>query len=407
MPEDDDWVGAHDGAEIADLDSYRQEKDEPRGASWEPRNLADVPDEPPVPPTLGNLNLLYPGKRHVFSGPQESAKTLAAYIVCLCVIREGGRVILIDFEMGEREAKRRFVELGATKEDFASLDYIEPEERLTPEISAELVKRNPQLVVVDAAAGAYDLQELDDNKRGDVERFASTFMRPFWRAEVATLVIDHVVKNSEARGNYVIGSERKVGGLDVHLGFSVVHPIKRGTRGVYKITNHKDRGGFHKRGKLADFELQSDPDTHHFEWKFVPAVETDEEHPFRPTGLMEAASRYIETLPLDDPPSRNQVVEAIKGKSTDYKRQALDRLRIEGYVLEEDGPRRAKLLRLVRRYREDEDEWETTSPLTSPDFASNSAETTSPLRLSSYRRGEVGDVSGTEAKSPPDDGIPF
>jgi hypothetical protein len=50
--------------------------------SWLPLNLNDLPEQPPVHPTLGqlgNIGLLYPGKRHVFSGPQESAKTLCAY----------------------------------------------------------------------------------------------------------------------------------------------------------------------------------------------------------------------------------------------------------------------------------------------------------------------------------------
>ncbi len=60
--------------------------------SWEPLNLAHIEERPPVQPTLGGLGLVYPGKRHVFSGPQEAAKTLAAYAIALAVIRDSGTV---------------------------------------------------------------------------------------------------------------------------------------------------------------------------------------------------------------------------------------------------------------------------------------------------------------------------
>lgn len=401
---EDEWVDAFGGASIADIEAYRraQNGSAPDDSTWDIRNLADVDDSDPEPPTLGGLNLLYPSKRHVFSGPQEAAKTLAAYIAMLAVIREGGRVLLIDFEMGERDAKRRLLELGAKIEEFALLDYVEPETVMTAAIAKKLVERNPRLVVVDASAGAYDLQGLDDNKRSDVERFSSTFMRPFWKAQIATLVIDHVVKNVEARQNYAIGSERKVGGVDVHLGFTVVHPIKRGAKGVYKITTHKDRPGFHKRGKLADMELVSDPETHAITWEFKAASETDEEHPFRPTVLMERVSRYLESQV--EPVSQRQVEKDVTGKGA-YIRQALSILRDEGYV-EDMGAGNT----LVRAYRE---EWDLgASPSASHRVPEHEKEGAS-LRPSPYG----GDAAGrtlVERDAPrdalpfeDDDGIPF
>jgi hypothetical protein len=401
-----EWGDLSEAPLIADVHHIGQNGSQPIEDSWLPRNLALVPDEPPVLPTLGGLNLIYPGKRHVFSGPQEAAKTLAAYVVGLSVVREGGRVMLIDFEMGERDAKQRLRELGATDEELPMFDYIEPETPLTPAKAGELVALEPSLVLIDASAGAYDLQSLDDNKRGDVERFASLYIRPFWRHEIATLTIDHVVKNTEQRGNYAIGSERKVGGVDVHLGFTVIQAIKRGSAGKYQITTHKDRGGFHKRGKLATFELDSDPDTHHFTWEFVAAPMTDETHPFRPTHLMEKVSRFIERQV--EAVSRNTVEEEKLG-GRDYVRTAMDVLTEEGYLQESEGPRRARLLTLNRVYREDSDDFAATSP----DFAEIRDETTSPLRRSPYGGGEDGEVRGTsgEVTSPSllgdDDGIPF
>src|SRR3954465_10608280 len=97
------------------------------------------------------------------------------------------------------------------------------------------------LTIVDAAAGAYDVSGLDDNKRAEVERFGRTWIVPFWQAGGTTLLLDHVVKNSETRGRYAIGSERKLGQVDVHLGLEALTNISRGGHGLIRVTVHKDR----------------------------------------------------------------------------------------------------------------------------------------------------------------------
>ena len=95
-------------------------------------------------------------------------------------------------------------------------------------------RRSVTLVVIDAAAGAYDASGLDDNKRQDVERFARAWVRPLFEIGITTLLIDHVTKNTETRGKYMIGSERKLGGVDVHLGLErgrqAAHPRRLGRR---------------------------------------------------------------------------------------------------------------------------------------------------------------------------------
>ena len=106
----EEWLGSDDFPTTADerwLAAQEKQSLAPNDGSdsWSPQNLAELPDKPPVEPTLGGLGLVYPGKRHVFSGPQESAKTLAAYAVGLHVVRSGAKIVLIDFEMGPWEAK--------------------------------------------------------------------------------------------------------------------------------------------------------------------------------------------------------------------------------------------------------------------------------------------------------------
>lgn len=355
--------------------------------SWAPLNLATLPDKPPMRPTLGGVGLVYPGKRHVFSGPQESAKTLAAYAIGIEVIRQGGPIVIIDFEMGAWDARNRLRELGATPEEMGRIAYLEPHEPADDTRITRLADLQPTLVIVDAAAGAYDLQGLDDNKRGDVEKLARLYIRSFWRKGIATIMLDHVVKNAEGRGKYAIGSERKVGGADVHLGFETVLPIQRGARGVYRIVTHKDRGGFLQRGTLADLELSSDPHTHRISWAFKPAEHPGEEEQFRPTLLMERVSRHLEKHPKDGIP-RGRIETDVKGKVT-YLRQAIDALVREGYATENDGPHGSRLIQHERPYRKDEDDsGDDPSP---PRPASKQAENDYLVPTSSPQNAETGE----------------
>jgi hypothetical protein len=192
----------------------------------------------------------------------------------------------------------------------------------------------------------------------------------------------------------------------VHLGFEVVHPIKRGGTGLYKIVNHKDRGGYLKRGKLCEFELVSDPETHSIGWEFKAPVETDEEHPFRPTVLMEKVSRYLENLA--EPVTQNTVEADIGGKAQ-YLRQAISILADEGYVEVSQGPNRSKLIASVELYRETFD----GASQVRPEYVPEGTHTSASVRPTPYR-GDVPDAPGVEdvpgtsqSTLEEDDGIPF
>lgn len=125
--------------------------------SWEAMNLRYVTDEPPEPPDY--LDLVYRGRRHWFSGPPESLKTLVAYAVMLAATRRSECVALIDFEMGERDARNRLREMGATDGDLDLIEFYAPESPPTKETLRAIAHRC-SLVVIDAAAGAYQMYGL-------------------------------------------------------------------------------------------------------------------------------------------------------------------------------------------------------------------------------------------------------
>jgi hypothetical protein len=330
--------------------------------SWEPLNLRHLDDQPSVEPTLCGLIYLG-GTRHAFTGPPESAKTIAAHAVALEHIRADGTVLLVDLEMGARDTRDRLREMGATDDELDRLVYVEPDMPAHPDTVAELIDRFPvQLAVVDAAAGAYSLHGLDDNRRGDVEKFAELLITPLRSRGISTIVIDHVVKKPGDRGGWAIGSERKLGFADVSLGFSATTPFGRGREGLVRIRTNKDRAGHLLRPAAAELVLRSDPETHAISWEFREPLEQEGEgEAFRPTGLMERVSVFLEKQ--TEPVSRRTIETNVKGK-TDYVRRAIDYLVRDGFAAQTDGPYNP--LRSVRPFRES-DAFDGDSPQFAPD----------------------------------------
>jgi hypothetical protein len=302
--------------------------------TWERKDLSlpayQQPSEPPI--TCG---LLYRGKRHAISGPPESAKTLAALILGLEHVRAGnGRFAFVDFENDERSTRLLLDELGATVDEIADVYYVAPDGPPEPADLDEIEAAGVTFAIIDAAAGAYAVSDLDDNKRIDTEHFATTWITPLWRRGIATALIDHVVKNPDSRGRYAIGSERKLGMADVHLGLEAVHRFSRGGNGLIRITVHKDRPGHLKRPHAAELHLNSDPDTHQIGWEFTSAAASSDDgtaDSWRPTVLMDRVVEHLSRV--DEPVSRNDIVKAVTGKR-EYVLKAIGYLVDDGKIAE-------------------------------------------------------------------------
>ena len=237
-------------------------------------------------------HVLYRGKRHAFSGPPEAAKTLMAVALALEWRRGGhGEFAIVDFESGEHPTRLMLDELGATAEEIQSLHYYLVSGPPDPETLREMVEAGVTLAIIDALAGAYDVSDLDDNKRRDAETFSRLWIRPLWELEIATLALDHVVKNIKQRGgSFSIGSERKLGTIDVHIGLEAVTQLTRGGRGLIQLTTKKDRPAHLPRPHPGELHLTSDPLTHRITWELRP-IEID-----LLDDLPPAASKLLEAL---------------------------------------------------------------------------------------------------------------
>ena len=325
--------------------------------SWSPVDLLKLAAEPPEPPTIGGL--VYPGRRHIFSGEPETLKTWAGLILAVAEILAGGTALYVDLEMGAREHLARLRDLGLTDEQIGRFLYIAPAEpvtssRVAADVAELLETRKPSLVVFDSFTGALDVHGFDPDKGVQVERFYRTVVRPFQDHGAAVVLLDHVTKARDTRARYSIASERKLGGADVHLGFEIVRPFGRGKSGLAKIKTHKDRPGYLPRPVAAELELTSDESDGRVSWEIKMSEAGDSRDGFRPTVLMERVSRYV-AAHVDERPSRNQIEGSVNGK-TDAKRLAIDCLVNEGFLTEEAGERGARLLHHVRLFTQAEDD---------------------------------------------------
>src|SRR5205823_3692242 len=141
----------------------------------------------------------------------EALKTVIAYMLTLDLIRwaindegvtAGWLVALIDFEMGPKRTREMLTHLGATLKELGHIYYVNPDEPPRDDDIRTIVEEGIFFAIVDSAAGAYEVSDLDDGKRGDVQKFVRQWIDPLWKAGVGTLQIDHVVKNPDNRGRY-------------------------------------------------------------------------------------------------------------------------------------------------------------------------------------------------------------
>jgi hypothetical protein len=322
--------------------------------TWQPVDLVAAAVEPPEPPEISGL--LYPGKRHVFSGESEAGKSFLMLAVTSDELTAGHGVVWVDTDnMGDGATLERLRSLGVDdrriSELFAFMQPAEPlGEAAVLDVTRWLGEHDGRLIVFDAFNATLSLHGLDPNSTADVEKFWQRVVDPFTKRAIAAALPDHVVKKPDERGKYAYGSERKHTGAEVHIGLKAIDPFGRGRTGKAKLTVHKDRPGFHERPSPLVFVLVSDADTGLCTWKLDREATTDESGGFRPTNLMEKVSDYLRLV--NEPVSRSQIVKDVHGK-TDYVRVAMDALLAEGYASEVIGDRGARLLKLDQVYRED------------------------------------------------------
>lgn len=382
-PDVDGWVASLRPAVPAEVqyDPQTGEVIEPQvqRTSWWPRDLGPIlagTAEPEPPPAFlarqDGHRLFYAGKINGLIGESESGKTWVALLAVQQALAVGEHVAYLDFEDTAPGVVARLRLLGCTDAHLSRLSYIGPDDAFDApanrDLSEHLQQHRPSLVVLDGYNAAMTMLGLNLLDNMDIYRFALTILRPIKNTGAAVVTIDHVTKSKEGRGSFAIGGQAKRSDVDgCALSVEVVQPFGKGMRGKLKLTVSKDRPGevraVSASAKFAGHvHLDSSEDSVRM-WIEEPDLRPmNERGPFRPTGLMEKASRYLESV---EGGASGAAVEKELGGKREWVRDALDRLVEEGFARRSAGPRGAVIHHFVDAFRDDQG----LSGPTSPDLA--------------------------------------
>lgn len=344
--------------------------------SWRPRDLAALLAgeikrvDPTLLPRSDGRALLYPGKVHSFHGESESGKSLVLMGEAVRLMKDGQDVLWVTFDSDEEEDVARALRFGATPEEIlAHLHYIRPEVAPTtvPHSYRAMLARPYALAVIDGVVDAMGL--ITQGAKGDPNEVFSEFFRIFPkrvadRTGAATVLVDHVTKDTESRGRFAIGAQAKMASLTGAA--YLVEPDKdnapmAGSVGTVILRVGKDRpagvrrycGPRRARDRTQEAARVTFDDTGEFTVMTVdppvedPFVALESEGPPKadlPYSHMETVSRFLEARP--DGVSRKNVETAINSRAATV-RLAMDELIRLKYVEQTDqGRGLAKLLTL-------------------------------------------------------------
>jgi len=225
----------------------------PEPTTWEPHDLGPWLDGTHVSPkpTVGiaradGQKVIYAGREHTVFGETEAGKSWFALDCAAVEIRMGRNVVYVHYEEGDPGSTvERLQLLGVTAAQIRQhLRFVAPGRPVRGAWLAPLLDPPPVLVVHDGINEAMSLQGDDTNQADGAATFRRTIIKPFLAVGAASLSCDHVVKNSEGRGRYAIGSGHKVNAIDgAAFLMENIEPFGRGMRGASSVYVTKDRPG--------------------------------------------------------------------------------------------------------------------------------------------------------------------
>lgn len=324
---------------------------------------------PPAPEHLTTDTggaLFYRGRINGLFGDPETAKSWIAMAAVTEALHHGQTAVYLDIDHnGADEIASRLLLLGAPGDTLANPDRFriyEPEDRAGLLLFTEqMYQYRPDIVVIDSLGELMPMLGLKSIDNDELTIAIRSILKPLAHKIGATVItIDHLPKGQEARSSgYAIGGIAKKRAIDgIYLSCDAIQAPAPGTLGKIRLTIEKDRHG-HVRaqatGRIAgDFILDSTRPDYTITRIEHPATSSDGK--IKPTGAMEAISKYLTSLDQWTAPSRNSILTTL-GETTSFKRHTLDRaideLKTDKYLaLDPAGPGKPQPVRLTRPYYE-------------------------------------------------------
>ncbi|WP_219413929.1 AAA family ATPase [Pseudonocardia nigra] len=230
-------------------------------SSWEPIDLGPYLRGEITRPTpslgahrMNGQRLLYPGLEHSIIGEMEAGKSWLALMCVAEVLNAGNPVLYVHFEESDpADTVERLLAMGvAASRISASLSFVGPAARITPDVISRLTEVPPVLVVLDGVNEAMSLHGQGIREEDGAAAFRRRLVKPFTAVGAAVVSLDHVVKDPDRNGQgYALGSIHKGNGLNGALFLlESREAFGEGRKGASDLFVTKDRPGrLRKAGK--------------------------------------------------------------------------------------------------------------------------------------------------------------
>ena len=327
--------------------------------------LSEAP-RPQILQRTDGVPLFYPGEVNNLFGDPETGKTWVGLAACAEVLWSGGRVLVADLDHnGAAAIVSRLLYLGAPKEALCDPDrfrHCAPTDKTDVlKVVADCVQWKPDVVLLDSTGELLPLFGASSDSGDDFTRVHNTVLQPLAATGAAVVVVDHLAKNRDSRDigpGGTMAKRRTVGGLSLRV--VCERPYTKTNGGASRLLVNKDRHGGvrdhcppprrrdNNEQMAGTFVLLGcDQPT----WRINPGTDpTSTEEEFRPTALMEKASRTIEAHSGEF--TRDKTARETGGKKASTL-WAIDRLVSEGFVNKSSD--RYPKLTSVRPYRQSDD----------------------------------------------------
>lgn len=356
------------------------EEDHPSWAPIDPTAFIDgtyEPQKPTIMARVDGVHLLYPAAVHSFAGESESGKSWLGLHAMAERLKAGEFVAMIDYESTPAVVFRRLLLMGVPGEALRErFHYLRPEvdpSTLAREHLAfeELLSRSYAVVVLDGVTEALGTFAVPSKDNDEVSKWVRAIPRRIAHETGAALVlIDHVVKDSEARGRFAIGAQAKLAALDgAAYMVEVIEPLGVGMVGRLSMRVAKDRpgeirphAGAYRKGDrtqeaavvLVDSSQPGRTAITVQEPRTAEAAAEDGKNKgkgFQPTGYMQRVSKVLEAAGAAL--SKNAIVDAVGGNRT-HIYAAIVELTQDGFIAA-DGPavRGYPTIRSIKPFREE------------------------------------------------------
>lgn len=178
--------------------------------------------------------LFYDAALNYIFGEPGKGKSWLAFLVAAEVMRDGGTVVIADYEDTLAGVVGRLRALSVADDVLVRrLHYItDPAGRPLPDLRRLSLEPKPDLVILDGIAAALAANELDENSAADVNTFLDAWLIPVARHGAAAIGVDHVTKSKDQRGLWPRGSGAKRARID-----GAAYFVEPGAEGLFTRSN--------------------------------------------------------------------------------------------------------------------------------------------------------------------------